>query len=272
MGDILYSPRNLARDAASSDLYTAAGSVLTAPAGFEVARGIDLRPGTVLRFPSLATGRAVFDFNASPGGQPSSTPGIAGLINHNLATDAVVRVQSSGSVSGPWSNRGVFDLSGGDKKLWCTISGVAAAVWAIYIESLGSSSSLPQFECWIGTPVRLTRRAAWGVTPDGRIYRTRTVESEYGWESIDFLSQSDRFIGQLPQGISDAELAEIVELYDSQRGNTDPLLWVGDDAKLKAFIGRMRLAELDPQAVAAGKWSNVRLEVTEVPWGKQPHG
>jgi hypothetical protein len=269
---MVYSPRNLARDAAARGLYSAAGSALTAPLGFEVDRGIDLRPGTVLRFPSLATGRAAFDFNASPGGQPQSTPGIAGLLNHNLAADAVVRVQSSGSVSGPWTTRGTFDLSGGGKKLWTTISGVAAAVWAIYIESLGASSSLPQFECWIGTPVTITRRAAWGVTPDGRIYRTRTVESEYGWETTYFLSQSDKFIGQMPDGISDSELAQVVELYDSQRGNVDPLFWVGDDAKAKAFIGKMRLTELDPVAVAAGKWANLRLEVLEVPWGKQPHG
>lgn len=272
MGDIRYSPRNLCRDAGARGLYTAGGSTLTAPAGFGVDRGIDLRPGTVLRFPSLSTGRVVFDFNSSPGGQPASTPTIAAVLNHNLAADASLLVQSAASVSGPWTTRGTFDLSGGDVKLWTPVSGVAAAVWALYVSALGSTADPVQFETWIGTGVTLSRRAAWGVTPDGRIGRLRTVESELGWKTRLFLSKSDKFIGQFPGGVTDAELAEVVEFYDAVSFGADPCLFVGDDAKLKAYIGLLELSEVDPQAVAVGKWGNLRLEVVEVPWGKQPQG
>jgi hypothetical protein len=269
---ILYSPRNLARDAGLRRLQSGAGVVLAEPAGFPIDNGIDLRPGTVLRFPSLTTGRVVFDFSSSPGGAPVSTPGIAGLLNHNLASDATLRVQSAGSTAGPWTTRGTFTLTGGEKKLWCDVSGVSAAVWAYYLEALGSTAAAPQFECWLGSKVTLTRNAAWGVTPNGYIARTRVVESEFGWEHVYFLSQSDRFIGQMPGGLSDANLAEVVDLVQGLRGNTDPLFFVGDSSKVTGYIGRSRITEIDPQAQAVGRWANVRLEVVEVPWGKQPQG
>ena len=251
MGAPIYSPVNLVSRAAAFSASPEDFSFLAQNIG-------DGRVGRVARLTS-ATGYWQVDLGSV------QAPSFVAVMGHNLAADAVLRLEwsSSAAVWTPLVNSLLLTV-GTTGETWRTFVPIAARYWRLTVVSGGTSPSLAQVgEWWLGQHVALSGGWAWGAA-SGRDAAAVSVRSEHGVASGYHLADWRVFEGGVRAAMGDGQAAELAALRSAGRFGAAPICFAPDSAvSSQVLVGRVRDGGFRHSRIAPGLWSGGEIFIAE---------
>lgn len=268
MGAPFFAPKNHLEDCTLTKAQPlAAGSpqiwsIPQSADGFPASAAIDSRPGTIVRFASLAVGALVAQFAAGKAAD------CIGVINHNLPADAQLFLQGSND-GVAWADVSNLSALLGEKKFHKRFALATWVYWALTLRVLGSLGAPWELGEWfLGSGTLFTRNFGWGLVDDGVGGRNVDVATPYGIVGSKHLNMLDFYEGDAAEGLTPAELAEWKSLVIGTKFGAVPCLFAIDADNPKAILGRVRIEEWHPRLVSVNRYGGVELRVEELPWGK----
>lgn len=258
-------------------LLSSAISIVAAPpvAAFPASAIGDLRVGTVMRL-AATTGTVIARWASS------IYPTLVGVLNHNLAPDAILSLDSS--INGfSWVQRAVIPLdlsvTGGRNSSWARVTpppfslSFLVPYWRLSISSAGSGTEDVRIgEWWLGRHEELPTGWRWSGDGQGEQEVVRGQESELGVPSLYLVGGVARrtWQGSTGDALTQPQRDAIVRLRRAARGRAKPLLLVpyshraGDCAQV-----RLTSDSFTSRALAPGAYGAMDLGFIEDPYAEE---